>query len=375
MTLAHVRELRDLREQESQATEPEAPKVDTNDWAKTMDAIREYFRGCLGTTGVPLSYVIRENEAVPAEDPEGGYDNPIDEMEARAPIRDGANFTATFLVDRRAVWDKLAALTRDHSCWTHVRVAQRTRDGRRGFLALYDFYLGPNNVGNAASAAEHKLDTTTYNGDKRRWTFEKYVAVHKEQHLILEGLKRHGYAGIDDGTKVRKLTSGIKTDRFDTVKTQILASPALRNDFDGCVNLFTDFIKQKSANHVVEHNVSATKTTASSGGGGGKDIVEDRYYKAPEYRKLSKAQKKRLAEIRADRGDSPKRRRTDGGTNKWAKNFKKVERQISALAAAVGAKLGEEGEEGTDDVSTSDETTKTGNRNHPSLTRQNGSRK
>ena len=48
-----------------------------------------------------------------------------------------------------------------------------------------------------ASLAEKKLAMTTYTGERRRWTFEKYVTLHKDQHGILEGLTEHGYAGID----------------------------------------------------------------------------------------------------------------------------------------------------------------------------------
>ena len=56
-----------------------------------------------------------------------------------------------------------------------------------------------------SSRAENTLSTTTYNGEKRRWTFEKYVTVHKDQHTILNGLTEYGYAGIVERTIVRKL--------------------------------------------------------------------------------------------------------------------------------------------------------------------------
>ena len=38
--------------------------------------------------------------------------------------------------------------------------------------------------------------------------------------------------------------TGIKTKVLDPAKTQIMASAALRNDFDACVNLYKDFIEQ-----------------------------------------------------------------------------------------------------------------------------------
>ena len=85
--------------------------------------------------------------------------------------------------------------------------------------------------------AEAKLKDTSYSGEKRRWNFEKYIKTHVDQHAILTGLVKHGYSGIDDRSKVRHLMAGIKTKVLDPVKTQIIASAPLRNNFDACVNL------------------------------------------------------------------------------------------------------------------------------------------
>ena len=84
-----------------------------------------------------------------------------------------------------------------------------------------------------------------------------------DQHTILENLTQHGYAGIDPPTKVRHLVDGIKTDKLDSVKTAIMASAALRIDFDSCVNLFKDFIKQTGASNVKEVIIAAFKMAAA----------------------------------------------------------------------------------------------------------------
>ena len=85
--------------------------------------------------------------------------------------------------------------------------------------------------------AEAKLKDTSYSREKRRWNFEKYIKTHVDQHAILTGLVEHRYSGIDDRSKVRHLMAGIKTKVLDPVKTQIIASAPLRNNFDACVNL------------------------------------------------------------------------------------------------------------------------------------------
>ena len=56
----------------------------------------------------------------------------------------------------------------------------------------------------------------------------------------------HGYVGIDPRSKVRYLRAGIKTNQFDAVKTRIMSEERLRSDFDSCVTLYQDYIRQTS---------------------------------------------------------------------------------------------------------------------------------
>jgi hypothetical protein len=117
----------------------------------------------------------------------------------------------------------------------------------------------------------------------------------------------HGYAGIDEHSKVRHLVEGIKTDKLDTIKGQILASAKLRSSFDKCVTLFQDFIRQqtktKSYSTLTIAKVSQTDNKRKPSGGSG--VVEDRYYTKEEYNALDPEQKKALLLKRAKRGHTP----------------------------------------------------------------------
>jgi hypothetical protein len=115
----------------------------------------------------------------------------------------------TFINNHKKVYEIIAKITRDHPCWTYVKPAQRTRDGRMAYLGLYQHFLGPNNVDNMATMAEDKLESTVYNGEQRQWDFEKYINLHKSQHSIMEGLVEHGYTGLDPCSKGSRLTSSI----------------------------------------------------------------------------------------------------------------------------------------------------------------------
>ena len=133
-----------------------------------------------------------------------------------------------FVANAEKVYEIITKMTRDHSCWTYVKPAQKTRDGRMAYMALYLHFLGRNNVDNMATTAEDKYKSTVYSGEQRRCDFEKYINVHKSRHSIMEGLVKHGYTGIDQCFKVRYLLDGIKTDKFDSVKTRITSGATLR---------------------------------------------------------------------------------------------------------------------------------------------------
>ncbi|KAI2493979.1 hypothetical protein MHU86_20553 [Fragilaria crotonensis] len=355
VTLDAIRELRELREFEASYKKPEDfPTINAKDWPKTMEAIDEYLRSVLGERKIPLAYVTRKDIEVP-DDADLTYPTIQDQMIARAPhyvvntagvphyvvnTAGVRTLDPTYIINREKVWEIISRITRDLSCWTYVKPAQKTRDGRMAYNSLYLHYLGPNNVDNMAAMAEDKLKSTVYNGEQRRWDFEKYVNVHKQQHSIMEGLVEHGYTGIDPRSKVRYLLDGIKTDKFDAVKTRIMSDERLRLDFDGCVTLYQDYIRQTTKtrpNNTV--NISELKT---SGGKRKAGAIEDRYYTKDEYAALSADQKKELASKRLKRGHKPGAKdskvRTDGNKAKAEviKNLRKVmNRQVSQLAKHI----------------------------------------
>jgi hypothetical protein len=53
----------------------------------------------------------------------------------------------------------------------------------------------------------------------------------------------HGYSGIDESSKVRLLLAGITTSNYEVVKSQILASPALKTSFENSIEHYKYFIK------------------------------------------------------------------------------------------------------------------------------------
>ena len=54
-----------------------------------------------------------------------------------------------------------------------------------------------------ASEAEMMLQMSAYDGEKKAWNWEKYVAHHVKYHFILENLMEYGYQDLDPGLKVQ----------------------------------------------------------------------------------------------------------------------------------------------------------------------------
>jgi hypothetical protein len=339
MNPTSIRRLRELKIKESArgGDPPTLPKVDPKNWPKTVDAIQDHFSTVLGETKAPLAYVIRDEATVPDQvnDPTTNYATPEEEMIRRMPHTDAAGIELpTYQHDRTKVWQALSEMTRDEKCWTYVKPFQRTCDGRGAFLALHTHYLGANHVNNMASEAESKLAKAMYHGEKRRYNFESYISALNEQFQILNGLKRYGYSGIDEASKVRRLNTGIKTDKLNAPKAQIMASRALQDNFEDAVGLYQDFLSQsRTLNDNDNINVSGFEgggrgdgKEGGKGGGGGKykgkggggykgagggkrrhggggGDIEDRHYSPSEYSQLSEAQRSKLKSLRVARGD------------------------------------------------------------------------
>lgn len=381
ITLNNVRALREHKAWEEQHKDVDPPTILNKNWPRNIEALEEYLRGCLGVTGIPLAYVVRSS-IDPVEVPADGWSSRQDELINRAPIlapnTDPVAYNQNFVTDRTKVWELLSAITRELDyCWSYVKPAQRTRDGRKAFTGLKDHYLGQNHVDTMASKAEIKLQTTFYHGEKRNFTFEKYVRTHVDQHAILETLMEHGYTGIDARSKVRYLNTGIKTKALDSVKTQIMATPSLRSDFDACVNLYMEFISTSQDSTLKTVTIAATseqkpqdKNNSDFASIKPDMSVEDRYYKTKDYKSLSVAKKKGLQLMRKSRGQNPKNKKPQRGKLELSK------RSIAAVAAALRGKDDEASSD--NNASDSDEENEgrakrprtENNRNHKALTRK-----
>jgi hypothetical protein len=129
MNLTSIRPLQELKIKE------DAPKIDSKNWPKTMDALCDYFSCVLGATKAPLAYVIRDVVEVPpeADNPANNYDMPKDETIYRMSHQDdvGADLP-TYKYDRSKVWQTMSKVCPDEKCRTLCQTppmdTQRSQD-------------------------------------------------------------------------------------------------------------------------------------------------------------------------------------------------------------------------------------------------------
>ena len=329
--LPRVKKARTMQVMEDNHTDPSVlPVYDVKNWPKTMEMVIQYIEGFRAQDGSRMSYMLRQNLFPPAaaDDPTYGtagstYGSPDEEIVARHRIVDRSAatdtlehhekygpFTDEYLFDRGKLFDLLTVVFASlPGALTIMKPYKKGRDGRGGWLALWNHYLGPNNVDNMASKAERVLATSVYHGQSSRYGIEQHILVHKGAHATLEGLMDYGYNGIDPRSKVRYLNDSIKTSKLDAPKSQIMSSAELRSDFDGCATLYKDFVAQSSMsdhNPRGERQISALTGNQERGG----------YIPNAEWQAMS--QEERAAEIKA-REDRKKAAGGGGGGRKRTK--------------------------------------------------------
>jgi hypothetical protein len=149
-----------------------------------------------------------------ADDLSAGYTMINIEMITRRPHSGSA-----YQLDKHKAWEITKNICGRNTCYIYIKGATKAKDHREAFCVLFEHYIGANNVGNSATAAEERLQSTRYSGDNHNFDFEKYVQIHTEQHPVLNGLMKHGYWGVDEISKVRLIFSGITTSNYDIVKS------------------------------------------------------------------------------------------------------------------------------------------------------------
>jgi hypothetical protein len=167
-----------------------------------------------------------------------------------------------------------------------------------------------------------RLQSSQYDGDRRNFDFNKYVALHVAGHNDHNDLREYGVEPLTKSLKILWFQKGITDKSLDAVQASILTAPANYLTFTAVQEAYVNFkLTQKATEPPKSRQVAFFRagqrsgTPHRSGGGrgqGGGDrtknliskaeldacTVENKDYPPEEYKRLTPAQKQKLWMLR-----------------------------------------------------------------------------
>ncbi len=80
------------------------------------------------------------------------------------------------------VYNVLHVCWEKSSLWSYVKKFSKTKNRQQVYWTLHTLLLGGQRIVSTGSAIVTKLQSFRYEGDRKNFTFDKYVNLHIEQH-------------------------------------------------------------------------------------------------------------------------------------------------------------------------------------------------
>ena len=324
-----------LKDNTSSASEAASPGSLENErkWKTWEEKFTNYCRVHIGSNGIPLSYVIREND-----DPntDGEFGDFITETIECAPLSG-----EYYLADRQTVFNMLTSFTTGQPSGDWIKSTARHSDGRRSMKQLRDHFSGEGNATRNIAEADRLKETLHYKSE-RAMPFETFLTQCEKMYNIYdkEGEK------MEDDAKIRFLFKNIQ---HSDLKITIAALKTRMID--------TNITYTEAANHIAtavselpeyiakNRNISGVGTTTDTTKGSSNIRKPDGTIitgHIPNWRSLSQAdraivyaERERLGLNKNKRGNkNANGSNTNAESNRskqLAEQNKKLKRQIKAL--------------------------------------------
>lgn len=338
----------------SDAKEPAAPTMTLSQAtaAACFTQMTTHLDKCRGVTGIPLGYVVRPTLKGPFDAPEDGPEDqppygdpgspyptidaelsararilrhdlthaqltaPLDDLEANGP------FDQVFLVDSTKVYEILHSSWGTSQPWTHARTLAKVKNGRKAFRLLHSLLLGGQQLVTSGSAIMTKLQSYRYDGDRRGFGFDKYVALHVGSHNDHDELQAYDVAPLEESLKILWFQNGITDKSFDAVRAIICANPGQYTTFTAVQEAYVNFKLQQRATEpprarqVASFQAGRRSSSTPHRGGRGrggpdrkknlpsqKEVdacthIVDKDYPKEQYNAFTPAEKQRLYQLR-----------------------------------------------------------------------------
>jgi hypothetical protein len=311
----------------SKAADPGKLKK-AKDWISWSRGFVNFLATIHGHDGVPLSYVIRENEAPDYSlEQEPGFD--FEQLAiASAPLT-GLIFTN----DARKVHQILRGLVQGELAENWIKPKEKKQNGRIDFITLKDHYDGEGNKDILIQEAETLRDNLTYKNE-RSMSFEKFLMNMQKMFT--------GYADnlepIPKEQKVRLLFQKVQSPALNDLKRTLKVQHSLDKGgnsvtYDFVANQLSALasIQQPDFNNNRQTSGVDSRGSAPSSGIKAQDgSIFTGYY--PNWRSLPRGEQTSVIEERKKSGNNNKNKsRKLSAVAKKKKSVQNLKREIASL--------------------------------------------
>ena len=312
----------------SKAADP-GPLKNEKMWKEWEEKFLNYLRCLLGANGVPLVYVIREND-----DPDHVTNHPdfVARTIACAPLT-GEFFDA----DKLSVFNLIVSFTTGHPSGDWIKSTLNQLNGRVSMRALRTHFAGAGNATRNIAEADRLKESLHYKGE-RAMAFETFLTQMQKMFNIYE---KEGEA-VNEAEKVRLLFKKVQHDKLSDAISALQAQQTLGTvlTYSQCANHLSARVSELPEYILKNRNIASV-----SQGGDGKGGDNEGIYNADgsirtghisNWKTLSNDERNIVKQERLKKkgtaGGNANKNKTFKNTMKQLKNQNKVyKRQIKAL--------------------------------------------
>ena len=207
--------LRDQSDEKAKVSSP-GPLVSENKWVEWEPKFLNYLSTLIGMNGVPLSYVVRENDNPDRNGPHADF---VEECIACA-LLNGVGYDS----DRSAVHQALVSFTSGQPSENWIKSINQYKDGRRSMKKLRDHFSGKGNATCRIAEADRIKETLHYKNECSL-PFETFLTKCEKMYNIYA---QHGESMAEDA-KIRFLFKKIQhtglSSTIEAMKAKITTEP------------------------------------------------------------------------------------------------------------------------------------------------------
>ena len=279
---------------------------DLNKWTKFWELFMTYLGRVKGAALTPLSYLVREHQAVNNEMLDAVYAS-VQERLISTTALSGAHFD----LDNRTLYDEFKPLVVDGPGWSFIKKYDKAKDGRGAVLALKTQAEGTSAKLTRKQSAYASITSSAYLGPRKGFTFASYVTLHQTAHNELLDLDEP----VSESKKVTDFLKGIRDPALNTGKSIVLGDPAKLGDFEECQQYLSTIVQNMAAQTKSERHISSAVTDGGSKGMSLVDRIKGGSYSDEQFRLLSPEEKKRVQKLR-DEAKKKKKEKVKDRKNK-----------------------------------------------------------